>query len=101
MQSISTRESPGTPPFPEVPPEVINDILGQDPAAQQELLRSLNKAMKDYPEEVSGQIAKLLEQMNKPGMTESKGLQEALEQILRQGGQTPAPEGQQPVEGKQ
>ena len=74
------------PPMPEIPPDVINDILAQEPEVQEELLETLNEAMEDYPEEVSGQLRKMLDEMQKQGLTESETFQEALEEMLKAGG---------------
>ena len=88
-ESSAVPEPPDALPLPEIPPNVINDILAQDPEVQEELLETLHEAMQEYPEEVSGQLRKMLDEMQKQGLTESETFQEALEQMLKEGGPPP------------
>ena len=88
LVSPDIPEPPDAPPIPGIPPNVINDILARDPEAQEELLETLHEAIKTYPEEVSGQLTRMLNEMQKQGLTESKTFQEALERMLTEQGET-------------
>lgn len=92
----------GTPSEPqqELSPELINEILKQDPQAQQELIRALQETMKDYPEEVNNQLMHLLEQYLQQEGEQSAKMPELLEQLLNQIGQVPPAEGEVPSEGQ-
>ncbi|HNR11740.1 MAG TPA: hypothetical protein PKM59_00330 [Thermodesulfobacteriota bacterium] len=78
---------------PNFPPELIAELLKQDPAMQAEAQKIINETMKDAPEQANQQLMELLEryvqQEGEKGSEIPESIEHIMEQLSRETGEAP------------